>query len=110
MINSSYFTKKKTRELTFSLSAEYLEPISSLSALVAANKSSNFESSSVSRRFSLAKPDSRDMALESGGEIDFVTISLIWAGTFVDGVSSARGVWYDCSLSLMFERWSSSSL
>lgn len=84
-------TKYKERSLTFSLSAEYLEPISSLSALVAANKSSNFESSSVSRRFSLAKPDC-DMALESGGEMDFVTISLIWAGTFVDGVSSARGV------------------
>ena len=57
----------------------YLEPISSLSALVAASKSSSRLTSDCSIRDS--SPNPGEAILESTGEIDFVTMSRIFVGT-----------------------------
>lgn len=65
--------------LTLSLTAMYLEPISSRSALVAASKSSKRLTSDCSIRDSSPKPG--DAILESTGEMDLVTMSRIFVGT-----------------------------
>lgn len=65
--------------LTLSLTAMYLEPISSRSALVAASRSSKRLTSDCSIRDSSPKPG--DAILESIGEMDFVTMSRIFVGT-----------------------------
>lgn len=65
--------------LTLSLTAMYLEPISSRSALVAASKSSRRLTSDCSIRDSSPKPG--DAILESTGEMDLVTTSRIFVGT-----------------------------
>ena len=65
--------------LTLSLTAMYLEPISSLSALVAASKSSKRLTSDCNILDSSFNPG--DAILESTGEIDLVTMSRIFVGT-----------------------------
>lgn len=65
--------------LTLSLTAMYLEPISSRSALVVASKSSKRLTSDCSIRDSSPKPG--DAILESTGEMDLVTMSRIFVGT-----------------------------